>query len=252
MEAEREAKKIWEKMAAGSLVKQTNLEPVILKKLLNIFNVGDYYYYIFNVPLFTFEFVSPEMEKILGYNISDFNIPFLIEKVHPEDISWFLDFESAALEFLKTLPIEKVLKYKIRYDYRLKKVDGNYIRILHQAITITQGDKGEVARALGVHTDITHIKKEGKPVLSFIGLEGEPSYIDVNIKKKFAPSNDFLSKREKEILGYLISGKSSMQIAMSLFISKDTVDTHRRNMIRKASCSNTGELIANAVKFGYI
>ena len=102
MKAEREVKKIWEKMATGSLIKQTNLEPKLLKKLLNIFNVGDYYYYIFNVPLFTFEFVSPEMEKILGYKISDFNIPFLIEKVQLEDISWFLHFKSAALmKYLK-------------------------------------------------------------------------------------------------------------------------------------------------------
>ena len=49
--------------------KQTNLEPKLLKRLLNIFNVSDNHYYIFNVPLFTFEFVG-----------LDFNISFLIEE----------------------------------------------------------------------------------------------------------------------------------------------------------------------------
>jgi DNA-binding CsgD family transcriptional regulator len=252
MQKDREIKKIWAKIADHNLVDQKSTEPILYNKLLSVFNVGDYYYYLLDLPRGIFESVSPEMHKLLGYSITDFTIPFMINKIHPEDISWFLDFESTAVNFLQSLPVNKILKYKIRYDYRLQKADGNYIRILQQVVTLLHSDVGEIIKVLGVHTDITHIKLEGKPVLSFIGLDGEPSYIDVKVKNVFSPSEEFLTSREKEILSFLITGKSSSQISKVLFLSKSTVDTHRRNMLRKTNCKNTGELIATAIKSGFI
>lgn len=42
-----------------------------------------------------------------------------------------------------------------------------------------------------------------------------------------------LSKREKEILQLIGEGKTSQEIADTLFIGKTTVDTHRKNIIKK-------------------
>jgi DNA-binding NarL/FixJ family response regulator len=52
----------------------------------------------------------------------------------------------------------------------------------------------------------------------------------------------FLSKKEKEILKLIITGMRSKEIAEKLFISKNTVDTHRRNIHRKLNTTNTAEL----------
>ena len=52
----------------------------------------------------------------------------------------------------------------------------------------------------------------------------------------------FLSKKEKEILKLVTSGMRSKEIAEKLFISKNTVDTHRRNIHRKLNTTNTAEL----------
>jgi GxxExxY protein len=38
---------------------------------------------------------------------------------------------------------------------------------------------GRFLRMLNVHSDITYLKHDGKPVLSFISIDGEPSYLDV-------------------------------------------------------------------------
>ena len=51
------------------------------------------------------------------------------------------------------------------------------------------------------------------------------------------------TKREKEILRYLALGMSSKQIAGALFISKNTVANHRRNMLRKNGAKSSAELI---------
>lgn len=54
---------------------------------------------------------------------------------------------------------------------------------------------------------------------------------------------DTLSPRELEILELLAKGKTSKEIAENLFISKTTVDTHRRNLLEKTGCRSTSELL---------
>ncbi|ALJ01435.1 hypothetical protein DC20_13055 [Rufibacter tibetensis] len=175
-----------------------------------------------------------------------------MDNIHPDDLPWFLNFENAVTEFFLKLPPGKSMKYKVRYDYRIKKANGQYIRILQQVVTIQADEAGGVLRTLGVHTDISHLKKEGKPVLSFIGLDGEPSYIDVNAKVVFSPQKEVLSKREKEILSLLISGNHSLEISDKLYISQHTVNTHRRNILAKTGVASTSELVARAVREGWL
>jgi DNA-binding NarL/FixJ family response regulator len=54
---------------------------------------------------------------------------------------------------------------------------------------------------------------------------------------------DQLSEREKEILPYLAEGKTSQEIAEILHLSKNTIDTHRRNILEKTGLKSTNELI---------
>lgn len=52
-----------------------------------------------------------------------------------------------------------------------------------------------------------------------------------------------LSDREKEVLHYIALGFNSKQIGEKLFVSKNTVDSHRRNMIKKQAVKSTQELV---------
>jgi len=62
----------------------------------------------------------------------------------------------------------------------------------------------------------------------------------------------FLSAREKSVLHLLARGYSSREIAKTLFITEKTVETHRRNMARKAGVKNTVELVAYASAKGLL
>lgn len=53
-----------------------------------------------------------------------------------------------------------------------------------------------------------------------------------------------LSKREKEIIQFLISGHTAKAIAGELYLSEYTVETHRRNILRKLGLNSVVELIA--------
>jgi len=247
-----EASKIWKKITSDSSPDQVTVELDLYKKLLNFFQVGDYFYWVFNLANYHLDIVSGEMPAVLGYEIPEFTLDLLMDNIHPDDRPYFLDFENKALQFLSGLPVDKLMKYKLRYDFKIKTKFGHYIRLLHQAIVIQHDEKGRILRTLGFETDITHLKPEGKPVLSFIGLDGEPSYIDVDVEKKFAISNEVLSKREKQILLLIMDGKLSKEISDILHISKQTVDSHRNNMITKCNVANTSELITKAIRQGWM
>lgn len=54
---------------------------------------------------------------------------------------------------------------------------------------------------------------------------------------------DGVSHRERDIIRLLALNNSSKEIALKLGISPNTVDTHRRNILKKLNISSTGELI---------
>lgn len=60
-----------------------------------------------------------------------------------------------------------------------------------------------------------------------------------------------LSAREKEILRLIGEGKSSLEISEILFIGKTTVDTHRKNILRKLNIHGKTDLIRFAVERKY-
>jgi DNA-binding NarL/FixJ family response regulator len=61
-----------------------------------------------------------------------------------------------------------------------------------------------------------------------------------------------LTRREKEILTLISEGYTNPQIAEKLFLSVNTVDTHRKNLLAKFNVSNTATLIKMAVQSGLI
>ena len=76
------------------------------------------------------------------------------------------------------------------------------------------------------------------------------NYIDKNVTIGKS-EKVILSNREREILELIANGKTSKEIAENLFIAKTTVDTHRKNMIRKLDLSNGNELVKYAIDKKY-
>ncbi len=65
---------------------------------------------------------------------------------------------------------------------------------------------------------------------------------------KVAPArhNTNLTEREIEVLRLIVEELNSREIAERLFISERTVETHRKNLMRKANASNTVGLVKYA------
>ena len=60
-----------------------------------------------------------------------------------------------------------------------------------------------------------------------------------------------LTKREKEIVKLIVGEKSSQQIADLLFLSPQTVETHRKNILHKLNIHTTAGIVRYAMERGW-
>lgn len=68
-----------------------------------------------------------------------------------------------------------------------------------------------------------------------------------------AQQNDvYITEREKQVLVQIAEGLNTEQIADKLFISFNTVETHRKNLLNKTDSSNVVELLRWGVEHGYV
>lgn len=81
-------------------------------------------------------------------------------------------------------------------------------------------------------------RQELKEALQRAKLSLEREYYDFSKLKALS-----LSQRQIEISRLVLEGKTSTEIAERLFLSKHTVDTHRRNILRITGCKNIRELL---------
>lgn len=64
--------------------------------------------------------------------------------------------------------------------------------------------------------------------------------------------NPNLTDREQEILCLIAQDYTSRELAEKLFISFETVRTHRKNLIRKLNVKTTGGLVSQGFRMGLI
>ena len=149
-------------------------------------------------------------------------------------------------------------------DIRMPKVDGiaatkiiqkNYPQT--KVIAFTMFEQEEAVRQMLDAGAVGYILKNSSLQIVLEAIRAVAvgkTYFDKKIHLPTAEKNtskSVLSKREKEILGLIGRGKTSHEIADELFIGKSTVDTHRKNMIRKLGLSGAGELLRYALEKKY-
>ena len=71
-------------------------------------------------------------------------------------------------------------------------------------------------------------------------------------KKTLLHEETMITKREKEILTLLLSGKGNKEIAEALDISKRTAEVHRFNLMKKLKVKNLMELSNKATEYSLI
>lgn len=235
---------------------KTELYFNIIEQVAALFSAGIFYYYILNFETFEMEYVDSRIQSVLGISPEDFNLDRVFELIHPDDLKQMHNKETKAVDFiLNKIPVDDILRYKVVYVVRYRHANGSYKTILQQSKALTLSDDGKVQHVLGIHTDVSYLKMPVDHKISFIG-DNRPSYYAVSTDENFIPEqynyHKIFTPREKEILSNIAKGKAFGEIASILNISPHTINTHKKNILRKTDCKNTTELIARCVRLGII
>jgi DNA-binding CsgD family transcriptional regulator len=193
-------------------------------------------------------YYSPKYEKMLGWDTgrAENDVAYTNSLIHPEDLPLLI---RAAINYIQlgfSLGDSSIIKnYKAIFDYRVKGLNGEYIRIIEQQIPLEIDRSGNVWLALSM----MDLSPENDIALPFRGRlknhrTGELFYFPP--EENPGKSITSLTNREKEILGLIARGLISKEIADKLYISVNTVNTHRQRIIEKLNVSNTYEAIRYA------
>lgn len=185
------------------------------------------------------------VEKVLGWPTKVFfeeGVSFYVSNI-PEKEFWGLgEITRLINEYVVTLTDEEMKSFRAVFDYKMKREDGSVSRICQESIVLKRDVNGNILFFLAVVSDITNLKREGKQHLHLCRDTENVLYEIDNLHRKIEKV-EILSTRELEIAKLIGQFMSSEQIGEKLFISKNTVDKHRQNMLQKLSMENTAELI---------
>lgn len=128
--------------------------------------------------------------------------------------------------------LQKINEGKIQYDF------GWYVSVSSLII------KGENDLPLLTITNAYPMKEDVK-----VNPKVDRIWDEMKFKESKKGLYQQLSKRELEILKRIISGETNKMIAVDLYISEETIKTHRRNIKRKLQITNDSELFQVAYAF---
>jgi DNA-binding CsgD family transcriptional regulator len=180
-------------------------------------------------------------------------IKAILARFHPDDLEIHLSFTLPKFRaYIKDVPGHELPNTKFAFNYRLQQPDGQYLQFLQQFIVLKKDCNGVPIYEYGTISDISHVKTDNRiffRVTLFKEGQGFINRLEAHYPFK---SQAILSKRELEIVSLMRSGRDSKQIASTLNISIETVQTHKRNMYAKTSTQGQFELVEYARKNGLL
>ena len=217
---------------------------------------GKYFVYLASCDESGLIFMEPSPEEITGFTLEEMiagGTDMQISRIHPDDISGLYDKALRIIQKNSAATQQGKRTIPMVLQYRIKRADGEWREFVETKI-FRYLQNGHRDRVLGKVVDITeqasHDRLRAQQFLSEPGND----YPFLNSLDKFKKNPVIsegigeITKREKEILYLIGAGFSTKQIASQLFISINTVQTHRSNLLRKLQVKNSMELIREVSK----
>ncbi len=188
------------------------------------------------------------VEEMLGYSPEEFDMNLALNYFHPDDTN----FVNRIIKGLVAHSIQNKVNRKVHYlnlTFRLRRKDNSYVKVLRKSSYYEVDEKGRLVSNFSCLTDIEFIgnnnKVEWDLFMSNIDKEG----FKKNVHQEFV---GFFTKKENEIIKLLAKGNTSKEISEKMFVSPNTVPTHRKNILRKSRCHNLKELLEFSEKNGIL
>lgn len=182
-------------------------------------------------------FLGLSSEEIALNTIDSMDEDYIYRRIHPEDL-----VEKRLLEykfFQRTFAMgpEERLKYRGRCRLRMMDNEGKYHYIDNLVQIMQNTPDGNVWLIFCLYS----LSADQRPEAGIYPTITQMESGEVEIFSFSDEHQNILSQREKEILRLIQKGMPSKEIATTLYISINTVNRHRQNILEKLSVSNSIE-----------
>jgi DNA-binding CsgD family transcriptional regulator len=204
--------------------------------------------YVLNVSTLQYEYVSPNLFQLLGYESSLFEEGGLTSTLNMVPSSFretVITTEKKFYDYLHEQPFWELPHICKKHIFPVVHANGETRWLLMMGRPFCLDICDQPLLVAGMITDISNLNQHYSISCS---LENKGKTIQLYPSAQTIVKSSKLTVREKEILKLLGSGHSSKEIAVLLFISKGTVDQHRKNIIRKTGARNIAEVIGRINK----
>lgn len=205
------------------------------------------FFCITNTQDLSFEYISKNFKACIGLDAAEMKAKGMRNfwsRMHPDDLEVWLQVLNELMSFtLKEVSVEDRDKMSYTWNYRFKNAQEEYVNIIQNTTPLEFDSDNKPVIGLAHYTVLSpEIKMQvcASAKLLNANNEYETVYFN-NFSQKLLSAG--ISNRERDIIRLLVLNHSSKAIADKLNISSNTVDTHRRNILKKLNISSTGELI---------
>jgi DNA-binding CsgD family transcriptional regulator len=209
---------------------------------------GNQFFYVADLLKVRLLFTSWGSTRMLGVAPEQVDPFTFFQLAHPEDQERLNRAQMKLYKNGQELFNKKERIFIVSIQIRERRMDGNYFNLLLQTYTFFSEQHHTVFTLL-IATELTEFISEGESFYYYAGADAAMfRYPDEAL---FNEGYNF-SNRELEILKLIAAGLGSEQIADKLFLSVNTVNTHRRNILQKTNKSNTHELVIELLDKGIL
>ena len=165
---------------------------------------------------------------------------FYFEHVPEDELEMLLEINRAGFVFFNKTPVNERLKLSISYDFHIRYMNSQLL-INHKLSPVRLAVNGNIWLAVCLVSLAT--KRNAGNIEAFI--EGRDDFWTYSLENRVWKKGiiNKLQDRERDILLLAVQGYTVSQIADKLFISKDTVKFHRKNLFKNLGVSSISEAL---------
>ena len=205
------------------------------------------FFYVIESPSRKYHFMGKQQESVSGYSNEEFldkGLELFLQCLHPDEIDIILNqIYPNFFSSVDGMVVEDLTNVQFQYNYRFRTKTGEFRNLLEQTYVLETDINGIASVLLG--NIIVLDSKEVIPLRSSTKILRKNGVSEIIYSKTHNSAESKLNtitNREMDILRNLAAGKTSREIGKELFISLHTVDTHRRNLLKKLGCKTVVEL----------
>ncbi len=207
------------------------------------------FFYVCDILKMKILFSCGDLEELNGEKTENLDFSTFFVRSHPDDQARQAVARAKTVHASQEVFFRKLPSLIQSSNFRQRDAVGQYFDMLYQIYFFYSESPSSTVYMALVLTDIDHFK---------LGRKKSHYYMGDDFSNFRFPDEELLdighqlSSREFQILKLISEGMNSEEIANKLFVSVNTVKTHRRNILRKTEKSTTHELVYELIAKGIL